>query len=214
MVDFAKLRERQAGRKPAVTSAHARAEAALQESIALESQLRASLAPAESREAVYESLVAEAAAVAGGTQDDRRADVAINRPDAPPRVLDTTGEVLPPPGAAETVLALLTPAELTAVAADPADFPGQPVEREAAPVESVPRRRRGRPRKHPQQHTDDGGVETPVASGTLAAVVGAVPALSDESLERLATAAQAVADAADSFVGVVNAELRARGVKL
>lgn len=271
MVDFAKLRERQTQRKasndayyaaeakaaetsdleaqlraslvPAGASAHARAEAALQESIA-----------AESREAVYESLVAEAAEVAGGTQDDRRADVApvaINRPDAPPRVLDTTGvelepggadagwmrtdEVLPPPGAAETVLALLTPAEravvvecagcgvagstphlggCSAVAADPADFPGQPVAREAAPVESVPRRRRGRPRKHPQQHDEGGGVEAPVASGTLGAVVGAVPALSDESLERLATAAQAVADAADSFVGVVNAELRARGVKL
>ena len=44
---------------------------------ALEQQLAASLvAPSapESRESVYESLVAEAAAVAGGTQDDRRAD--------------------------------------------------------------------------------------------------------------------------------------------
>lgn len=254
MVDFAKLRERQTQRK-ASNDAYYAAEAKAVETPDLESQLRASLAPAESREAVYASLVAEAAEVAGGTQDDRRADVAINRPDAPPRVLDTTGvelepggadagwmrtdEVLPPPGAAETVLALLTPAERAAVVADPADFPGQPVERSltdtdvvkellarvptAAPAsdsdgaptfDAVPRRRRGRPRKHPQQHTEDGGVEAPVASGTLTAVVGAVPALSDEALERLATAAQAVADAADSFVGVVNAELRARGVKL
>lgn len=90
-----------------------------------------------------------------------------------------------------------------AVAADPADFPGQAGAERAEPAPAAPaaepRRGRGRPRKpRPAE-------PAPAAPADATQV---------ERLERIATALQAVADAADSAVQTVNAELRALGVRL
>ena len=248
MVDFAKLRARQsAGGTPAAAfgagSFHAPTPSALTlEAAAVaggtQDDRRADVAPSPNPSAVAPSA-AEAGATAQPTYGDGRAvlSVAINRPEAPlnphapspgdravvfgsrePRqfiagaafpgqaIIETSGHEapeaaapLPPPDAAETVLALLTPAEAATVAAP-----------------AAPKRGRGRPRKHPQQHEADGSVATPSGDALAGAAVPSAGAsvLDAEALERLATAWQRVADAADAAVAVVNAELRARGVKL
>lgn len=200
MVDLAKLRSKQG--TPAV---------------AFMAQSFHAPEPTPPRETVMASLVAEAAAVAGGTQDDRRADVglvAINRPDAPPNPHAAVAADFPGQAIIETSGHEVTEdaAPLPPPAEAPAAFP------------SVPKRGRGRPRRHPQQHEADGSIavyDTAEASTAALAVVLAPSggasgpaALDVESLERLATAWQRVADAADAAVAVANAELRARGVKL
>lgn len=142
-------------------------------------------------------------------------------------VVDTTGveaaAPLPPPGAAETVLALLTPDGRQRLA--DASTPEADGTLTTATLPAVPKRGRGRPRRHPQQHEADGSVQdaAPVikaAAPSIVALVAAAAPLADasgldgETLERLATAWQRIADAADAAVAVVNAELRARGVAL
>lgn len=169
----------------------------------LEAQLRA-------------SLVAEAAAVAHAV-DDRRADaplvrVDVNRPDAPPNpnfsgaaVIDTTGVEAPAAG---------PPVEPAGGAAEPTSPTQQTsgVESLSAPGEApLPAagapRRPGRPRK-PRPGT---GAAEPAAPASGVVLAGGLDA---EELEKFATRAQGIADAADSLVSELNAALRRRGVRV
>lgn len=133
---------------------------------------------------------------------------------ATPSVITTTGvDVTESPAvalrealAAEAAAEPAAPAEPPpAVVADPADFPGQ-----AGSDRAEPRRGRGRPRK-PRPAAE--APETAPA-GAEPVSAAAAPGVFVDRLERIATALQAVADAADSAVAVVNAELRALGVRL
>ncbi len=167
----------------------------------LEAQLRA-------------SLVAAAAEATGGTQDDRRADVAVlvhvpvNRPDAPPRlppappVLDVVGEEVPADGPKGPELPSLAASTSGPVgSADTVSGLGAP----GASAAAEPRRGRGRPRKAPAEAfaASPVGAPAPVSSP-----------VSEEDIEALATAAQTIADAADALVSRLNQLLRARGVRV
>lgn len=169
----------------------------------LEDQLRASLSPAVT-----------GLGLAPQGLDPAKPNVVdfstVNRPTgvvtATPTVVTTTGVDVTEAPAVALREALAADAE--AVAADPADFPGQAGSGRAEPPPAAPaaepRRGRGRPRK-PRP------AEAPADAAPLVDNAGS-PTV--ERLERIATALQAVADAADSAVQTVNAELRALGVRL
>jgi hypothetical protein len=143
-------------------------------------------------------LTADAAAVANGLQDDRRADVRINRPDAPPN-----------PHAPGAVVA--EPKPLVVIETVGVEVPVEPEKKdeavsapysETAPSTAVgvePRRGRGRPRKPSQAEQVAAGLPRDAEA---------------EQLEAFATAAQGIADQADALVAQLNAVLRARGVRV
>lgn len=175
------------------------------------SQLQASLAAnpiPTAAEAIAEAgrraaLLAEAEAASGGTIGNRSADSPphINRPDAPPNPNAT--------GAAAASAVIDTEGVEAPAGSPPAVTP--------APEPTTPRRRPGRPRKAvaagataetshaPSAEAD---APAPLTDDAAAAPVGT------EELEALATAAQGIADAADSLVSRLNASLRERGVRL
>jgi hypothetical protein len=210
MPTAAEIRARQAARAAGGTAPAPAAPPAP----SLEEQLRASLSPA-----VTGLGLAPQGLGAGGVPNV--VDFAtVNRPapaeptPAVQAVVTTTGvDVTEAPAVA---LREALAADVEAVAADPADFPGQAgSERaESAPAAPVtePRRGRGRPRKPrpptPAEETASGSYD-PAAAAEAKTRIERV-----ESLEKIATALQAVADAADSAVQTVNAELRALGVRL
>jgi hypothetical protein len=113
-------------------------------------------------------------------------DVAVNRPDAPPNP-HAAPLATPAPGPAPAVLDV----EGVSVESDASTPPSA-----AAPAEPEPRQGRGRRSRKSATATDG------------------LTVLSSDEVEALATAAQAVADAADSFVQRCNAVLRARGVRV
>jgi hypothetical protein len=155
--------------------------------------------PPAARETVYAALVAEAAEVAGGTEGDRRADVAPivavfdggEVREVGPRVevyngagIVEVGEPLRGPG----VLGKMTPSELDTIQVEVRH--GMAAADQADGV----RRGRGRPRK-PR-------AVVPEPSADVART------------EALATAVQQFADAANTLVSALNAELRRLGVGL
>lgn len=133
------------------------------------------------------SLAAEAPAVASAAAEDPRVDVPINRPDAPanPNMVESEHEV----------------------------------PKEPAPARA--KRGRGRPRKNTAggaaAKVVEAGVQEADSPATKERLRGEIEAGDADGairLERIATALQAVADAADSAVSAVNAELRALGARL
>lgn len=176
-------------------------------------------AAAQTAQTRLAQLTADAAAVANGLQDDRRADVpprrihtnvvdgsetgggrpavSVNRPDAPPNP-HAPGAVVAEP----KPLVVIETVGVEA-AADPATDPEFQKELAAEPAPAAePRRGRGRPRKNSPAAAPE--VFNPVASGTDPV----------EELEAFATAAQGLVDQASRLVSDLNAALRARGVRV
>lgn len=152
----------------------------------------ATSAPASTLETQLEESVRALAARVVPHADDRRADVRVdvNRPDAPPNPAA--------PAAPEVVSAVRR--DLPVLDVVGVEAPAAPAG-VAEPTEDAPepRRGRGRPRKPPTATEAE-----PLASEPDAAI----------RLEKLATQAQTVADAANTLVSLCNAELRALGVRL
>src|SRR6185436_1252094 len=133
--------------------------------------------------------------------------VGVNRPNAPPNpapavaLREEMGE--------ELALAEGAPKAPAGLAA------GAEAAASATAAEPEPRRGRGRPRKPRAAEAPTPEAES--AAGTYDPAAAATAKTRMErisSLENIATALQAVADSADSAVQVVNAELRALGVRL
>jgi len=152
--------------------------------------------------------------------------VGVNRPNAPPNpaLVETTGVDVTPPAtprdAAPAVALREEMGEELALAEGAPKAPaglaaGAEAAASATAAEPEPRRGRGRPRKPRAAEAPTPEAES--AAGTYDPAAAATAKTRMErisSLENIATALQAVADSADSAVQVVNAELRALGVRL
>lgn len=180
------------------------------------------------------ALTLEAAAVAGGTQDDRRADVGvvtvvgvsggviaegmqlIVSSDVPPEptVIDTVAEPAPPRDAAPAVALREELAEQAEAAAEPsgdAQAIAADMDRRAAPE---PRRGRGRPRKPRAEAAPEPAAEPTTRSPTaeeltIIETLDASARLLDEQRKALAAALVVVLDAASAARNA----LRAAGVR-